>query len=899
MRIHTQLKMFFAAALIALATLTTQTPLAQVTGAARYKKSAAVPEAKQRLLAQPLDTSPPLFLPAVTYSSGEGGNPTSVVVADLNGDGKPDIVVTNECASSCTYGGAVGVLLGNGDGTFQSVTTYLTGVDEYSVAVADVNRDGHPDLVVADSKGVEILLGNGDGTFQTAYSSGGSGQSVALADVNGDGKLDLLVAGGSDIEVLLGNGDGTFQPAVAYGSGGSGGGSGATSLAVADVNGDGKPDLLEANWGSNSVGVLLGNGDGTFQTAVTYGSGGEFPYSVAVADVSGDGRPDLIVANDCENPCVSSGVLSVLLGNGDGTFQTAVTYSSGGYGAMSVKVADVNGDAKRDLVAANWCIGQCVEGHSGVGVLLGKGDGTFQTALTYVLPGFDSWSVAVADVNGDGRPDVVVTLGTNIFGVVGVMLRVGDIPTTTEVVSSINPSVFGQVLTLAATVNSSSGTPTGTVEFFDGSTALGDATLVNGSTTLSISSLATGSHSITAVYQGSLKFNSSASAQLNQVVDTATTTTSLASSSNPVLIHARVKYTATVTGQYGGPATGTVTFQDAGATIATATLASNRAVFSTSYISTGAHAMTTTYSGDANNTGSVSATLTEQVNGYPSKTIVKTSSSPSLVGQPVTFTATVSSIYGTIPDGELVAFYDGSTPLGSVALANGVAVYTTSSLSAKTHTIKATYAGDATFAPSTGWVTQVVNLYPTSTVLISSLNPSTYGQKVTWTATVTFSGSITPTGKVYFTWSGHTIGSATLNSSGVATFTRSNLNADSYPLTAVYGGDATNLGSTSAVLNQVVLQTTSSATISSSLNPSAQGQAVTFTAKVTSPTVTPTGPVTFQAGTTVLGTVQLSGGKASYTTASLPAGSAVIKVTYNGDSNIKGSSAAVTQVVQP
>src|ERR1017187_2524690 len=187
----------------------------------------------------------------------------------------------------------------------------------------------------------------------------------------------------------------------------------------------------------------------------------------------------------------------------------------------------------------------------------------------------------------------------------------------------------------------------------------------------------------------------------------------------------------------------------------------------------------------------------------------------------------------------------------------------------------------------------------TSTTLASSLNPSIYGQKVIFTAVVTTTGPLPPTGQIVFAWSGYTIGSATLNSSGIATLTKSNLNADPYPLIAVYKGDTNNLSSMSPVLNQTVLQTTSAATISSSLNPSAQGQAVTFTAKVTSPTVLPTGPVTFHAGTTVLGTVQLSGGKASYTTTSLPAGSTVIKVTYDGDSNIKGSSAAVTQVVEP
>jgi hypothetical protein len=186
---------------------------------------------------------------------------------------------------------------------------------------------------------------------------------------------------------------------------------------------------------------------------------------------------------------------------------------------------------------------------------------------------------------------------------------------------------------------------------------------------------------------------------------------------------------------------------------------------------------------------------------------------------------------------------------------------------------------------------------PTSTSLTSSLNPSIYGQKVTWTATVTSSGSITPTGKVRFTWSGYTIGSATLNSSGVATLTKSNLNADSYPLTAVYSGDVNNLRSTSAIVNQVVTETTSAAKITSTPNPSTLGQAVTFTATITSPTVTPTGPVTFMVGTKILGTAQLSGGKAKFTISTLAVGSTKVTATYYGDSNIAKSSASVTQTV--
>lgn len=187
----------------------------------------------------------------------------------------------------------------------------------------------------------------------------------------------------------------------------------------------------------------------------------------------------------------------------------------------------------------------------------------------------------------------------------------------------------------------------------------------------------------------------------------------------------------------------------------------------------------------------------------------------------------------------------------------------------------------------------------TTAALVSNLNPSTYGQKVTLTATVRTSGSIPPTGTVNFTWGGYSIGGATLNASGVATLYRSNLNVYTYPLTAVYLGDTNNGPSASPILNQVVKETTSAATLTASPNPSTQGQIVTFTATITSPTVTPTGPVTFTAGTTVLGTAQLSNHKATFTTSTLPVGSTTVKATYAGNSNVAGSSASVTHMVQP
>jgi uncharacterized membrane protein len=381
----------------------------------------------------------PIFELTPMYGSG-GQTSNSVVVADVNGDGKPDLVVANECASdNSNCNGSVGILLGNGDGTFQTAVTYRSGGNRvYSVAVADVNGDGKPDLVVANACAnggsycenatlgvVGVLLGNGDGTFQAAvtYSSGGYGAtSVAVADVNGDGNPDLLVGNSTDsiystglVSVLLGNGDGTFKAAVTYASGGYY----ATSVAVADVNGDGKPDLLVANQYAcaspcleDTVGVLLGNGDGTFQRAVAYGAGGVAAYSAAVSDVNRDGKPDLLVAvlspNSGGNPAHSG--VGVLLGNGDGTFQAAVVYDSGGYDPQSVAVADVNGDGKPDLLVANCASSSdaCADGNNAApSVLLGNGDGTFRAPVTYASSGYDATSVAVADVNGDGKPDLL------------------------------------------------------------------------------------------------------------------------------------------------------------------------------------------------------------------------------------------------------------------------------------------------------------------------------------------------------------------------------------------------------------------------------------------------------------------------------------------------------------
>jgi Bacterial Ig-like domain (group 3) len=476
---------------------------------------------------------------------------------------------------------------------------------------------------------------------------------------------------------------------------------------------------------------------------------------------------------------------------------------------------------------------------------------------------------------------------------------VNGITTATSLSSSLNPSTYGQLVTFAATVTSGSGPPTGTVIFYNGTTAIGSATLSSGSASTSTSSLPAGSNAITAAYQGSGGFAPSTSAVLTQVVSLANTTTALASSVDPVKVGQYVTYTATITGQYGGAVTGTLTFQDDGTTVATVGVSNNQAAFTTKYKEAGVQVVTATYSGDSNYQGSASSVFKEDVGKVPyeSKTIVATSGSPSLYGEPVTFTVTVTSKDGAIPDGETVTFYANSKEIGTGATSGGLATFTTSSLAAKSYTIRATYSGDSTFKESSGKVTQVVTAYPTSTTLTSSLNPSTYGQTVTWTATVTSNGGPVPTGKVKFTGVG---GAPKLNGSGVATLTKQWLNAATYSVVAEYVGDDASAPSDSATLDQVVNPAATATVVTSSPNPSSQGQSVTFTATVTTSTgVNSAGTVTFTAGGTTLGTATLSANVASISASTLPVGTTVVQATYNGETDFTGSSGKVTQTVNP
>jgi hypothetical protein len=327
------------------------------------------------------------------YLTGGVGT-TSVAAGDFNGDGNLDLIAANQNSYD------LGLLLGNGDGTFQTALNYPVMSQPRSVAVGDLNGDGNLDVVVGSETGgdISLLAGNGDGTFQSPVSLGlvDRPEFILVKDLNADSKLDLAVASfGGFVHVFPGNGDGTVQAAVSYPTGMA-----SISVDAADFNSDGKLDLAVANQNSNDFSILAGNGDGTFQPAVSYSSSG-FPTSIKAAELNGDGQMDLVVGRFGLAPDYT-GMVGVLLGNGDGTFNPAVDYTVG-MGAYSLAVSDFDADGSTDVVVAN-------DLSNSVSVLSNQGNGSFQVSGEYgVGNAFDPYQpyfVAAADFNKDGSPDI-------------------------------------------------------------------------------------------------------------------------------------------------------------------------------------------------------------------------------------------------------------------------------------------------------------------------------------------------------------------------------------------------------------------------------------------------------------------------------------------------------------
>jgi hypothetical protein len=328
----------------------------------------------------------------IKFDLPTGNDPYAVAAADLNGDGKLDLVCAN------FFDATVSVYLGTGNGAFGARTNIATGANPVSVAIADLNGDGRPDLAVVESgiAAVSVLLGNGSGGFgaRTDYTVGPVPLCVAIGDLNMDGKPDLAVASanGGYVSVLLNNGSGVFGSRTDWGPC-----LGARGVAIGDINGDGRPDLVVANQTDNTMSLLQGTGTGTFPNETNYNVG-TTPFSVTLGDVNGDGLLDAVTSN------FNSSNVTVLLGNGSGfSIGTETNYPTGS-NPQSVAIGDVDGDGKPDLVVADY-------GSGGVSTLIGNGTGGF-AAKADLATGANPQCVIMADVNDDGRADLVVANGT-------------------------------------------------------------------------------------------------------------------------------------------------------------------------------------------------------------------------------------------------------------------------------------------------------------------------------------------------------------------------------------------------------------------------------------------------------------------------------------------------------
>ena len=463
-----------------------------------------------------------------------------------------------------------------------------------------------------------------------------------------------------------------------------------------------------------------------------------------------------------------------------------------------------------------------------------------------------------------------------------------------------DPSDYGQPVTFGAAVISAGyhAIPTGTVTFMEGSTPIGTGTLDQlGLTSFTTTKLAVGSHTITAVYGGDSNFATNTSNNWVQKVRYVTSTT-LASSLNPSTFGQTVKFTTTVKEQTPGTGTptGNVTFYDGNNNLGTGTLSSGIATLNTSALKAGNHNITAQYNGDNNNDESNSNTVVQVVNKSVTGTTLTSSINPSVYGQAINFTAQVKLTSGSGTVTGSVTFKDGSTTLGTVSLSGGSASLSVSILKVGTHNITATYNGDGNGNTSTSnMVSQQVNKDSTKTVLTAAPNPLTYGQSVTFSATVAAvsPGSGIPSGSVTFKDGSSTLGAAVL-SGGSATLNSNTLAVGTHNITAIYNGDDINGSyntSASSAVSQKVNKANTVTVLSSSVNPSAFGQAVKFTASMT-PNIA-TGSITFKDGSTTLGTIGLSSGSASINVSALTVGSHNITAVYSGDTNDAASASSI------
>ena len=559
--------------------------------------------------------------------------PAAVQSGDFNGDGKTDVVVINTGEAGC-FCHSIGVLLGNGDGTYQPRANYATGLFPVAVALGDFDNDGNPDIVAANygtdivpDNTVSVFMGNGDGSFQlqVPHQTGNNPAAVAAADINEDGKLDLIVANSADntVSALLGNGNGSFQSQTTYPVSSS-----PRALAVGDLNADGIPDLVIALPKTNSLGTLLGRSDGTFHPAVYFTTAAE-PVSITLAHFNHDGKLDAATAN-------RTGLsMSVLMGNGHGTLQAAVNYSAAD--PVAIVAGDLNGDTITDLLVAN-------QSDNTATLFTGLGDGTFVLPAAFGTGWLPS-SLALADLNGDSAIDIL-SANSAPGSVSAILNAAGTFVTLAS--SPANPT-YGEAITLTITAAASlpwKPAPAGNVNFLDSAAVLGAANLSGGTATFTLATLSAGTHSLSARYLGDTNFQPHTTSTATQKVNKASTVTGLTSSANPSAGSQVVTFTATVAPEYSGTPSGTVTFLDGTATMGTGSLKAGVASFASSTLSPGTHNIAASYGGDPNFTPSVSPAMAQIVNAQDFSMAASPFSGPMHAGESANSTLTITALSG-------------------------------------------------------------------------------------------------------------------------------------------------------------------------------------------------------------------------------------------------------------
>jgi sugar lactone lactonase YvrE len=488
-----------------------------------------------------------------------------------------------------------------------------------------------------------------------------------------------------------------------------------------------------------------------------------------------------------------------------------------------------------------------------------------------------------------------------------VLVQVVQQTTTLLLAVAPNPAVVTANVTMTMTATAATGTPGGTASFYDGTTAIGAAALsASGVATLSTAALAPGTHAISVQYSGDSADAAGKSNTVSLVIQQATTATTLASSNGTVVVGTQVTFTSIVTTANGPSPSGTVEFTDGGVSLGSATLSSNgTATFSTSSLTPGSHTIAAVYSGNTDDAGSTSATLTEVVQQIGTTTTLSADKNPVSAGATLTLTAAVAVVGGVGPvalTGK-VNFSEGSTRYGSATLdATGHAMLAVNTLSAGSHSLVASYRGSTDYALSTSAVlTVVVNSTGTSTVLSSSATTTYAGEPASFTATVT-SPTGTPTGSVTFSDGTANIGQGVLNTQGIASFSTTTLSVGVHTLTATYVSDGNYNASTSAPLLHTIALAPTATALTSSANPSTLGASVTFTASVSSGSPNAGGSVNFMDGTTSIGSSNIgAGGAATLSIGTLGFGAHAITAVYGGDTNHATSTSAVLtqKIVEP